>query len=359
MKLTALIFLALSFAISPTKAAYLDGIKVSGEASFDYSFLSSKENTIPAMGAATNEAYRLNQVQLVAEKETEQISFIARILYYPTVYVAQSSPSETKTVSNLGPLDQLEIYYKITPQLSVGFGRLYTTMGYESFLRSENPTYGNSIASQTIVPTNGEGVRIKYVATDLFTATVSSYNQYAYYSSGSSSATPTKTTEVSATGTTGNLTLFASYHWGKTAAATPSSALINRSASSVWASYKITDKFMTALTYDSKMSQPDGTHWADATGLVMTYGLGMNNLAVRYEMVRGAMELADSATGKTYGNADKVNSLTFADKITMNDNFHIFVEYRMDQADEDVFLNENGVGKKDVILATVGAVAHF
>lgn len=361
MRFKALTFLALTFAISSTQAANFEGIKVNGEVSFDYGFLSSKENTIPAMGAATNEAYRLNQVQIIAEKDTEQVSFIGRVLYAPTVYVSQSDPAEVKSVSNFGPLDQLEIYYKATPQLSVGFGRLYTTMGYESFLRSENPTYGNSIASQTIVPANGEGLRVKYVASDWLTATASSYNQTAYYSNLGSTTTPTKTTEVSAAGTLGSFAWFASYYWGAEPGPTPTSGQIDKSASSIWASYKFTDTITAALTYDSKRLQPDSSHshWADASGVVLTYGLGMNNLAVRYEMVRGAMELADIATNKTYGNADKVNSLTITDKIAMNENFKIFVEYRLDQADENIFLDENGIGEKDVSLATIGAVASF
>lgn len=341
-------------------AANIDGIKFSGEASFDYSFLSSKQNTIPATGAATNESYRLNQVQIVAAKDTEQLSFIGRVLYSPTASVVQSGTPDTKTHSNLGPLDQLEIFYKVTPELSVGFGRLYTTMGYESFLRSENPTYGNSIASQTIVPLNGEGLRIKYVAGDWLTATVTSYNQTAFHSS-QSTTTPTKTTEASATGTLGDFTWFVSYYFGQDPAVAPSTSAVDKSASSIWASYKFTPNLIAALTYDSKRFQPDGSHshWADATGIVLSYGLGINNLAVRYEMVRGANELADIATGKTYGTADKVNSLTLTDKIAMNENFKLFLEYKIDQADENVFLDQDGIGKKDVSVATIGAVAHF
>lgn len=341
-------------------AANIDGIKFSGEASFDYSFLSSKQNTVPSIGATTNESYRLNQVQIVAAKEAEQLSFIGRVIYSPTVSVVQSGTPDNKAYSNLGPLDQLEIFYKITPELSVGFGRLYTTMGYESFLRSENPTYGNSIASQTIVPLNGEGLRVKYNAGEWLTATVTSYNQSAFHSS-QSTATPTKTTEASATGTVRDFAWFVSYYFGQDPAVSPSTSATDKSASSIWTSYKFTPSLMAALTYDSKRYQPDGSHshWADATGFVLSYGLGINNLAVRYEMVRGANELADITTGKTYGTADKVNSLTLTDKIVLNENLHLFLEYKIDQADENVFLDPDGVGKKDVSLATIGAVAHF
>lgn len=356
-----IILTLLIFAISHSALAVdLNGINLNGEASFDYTFLSSKQNTIPAIGAATNEAYRLNQVQIVAAKEAAEISFIGRILFAPTVYVAQTTPSEVKSVSNFGPLDQMEIYYKVTPQLSVGFGRLYTTMGFESFLRSENPTYGNSIASQTIVPLNGEGLRAKYVSGEWLTATLSSYNQTAYYSNLGNTATPTKTTEVSATGIIDKFGWFASYHWG-TDPATATTSKIEKSASSIWGSYKFSENFTAAVTYDAKGFQPTGdhNHWADAAGVVITYGFGVNNLAVRYELVRGAMELSDIATGRTYGNADSVKSLTITDKIAVSDNLKLYFEYRMDQADEAVFPDENGEAKKDVSLATIGAVAHF
>lgn len=341
-------------------AANIDGIKFSGEASFDYSFLSSKQNTIPAIGAATNESYRLNQVQIVAAKETEQLSFIGRVIYSPTAAVVQSGTPDTKNYSNLGPLDQLEIFYKVTPELSIGFGRLYTTMGYESFLRSENPTYGNSIASQTIVPLNGEGLRVKYVTGDRLTATVTSYNQSAFNSS-QSTATPTKTTEASATGTLGDFAWFVSYYFGQDPAVAPGTSTTDKSASSIWTSYKFTPNFMAALAYDSKGFQPHGSHnhWSASTGIVLSYGLGINNLALRYEMVHGANELTDIATGKTYGTADKVNSLTITDKLALNENFKLFFEYKFDQADENVFLDQDGIGKKDASLATIGAVAHF
>lgn len=337
-----------------------NGINLNGEASFDYTFLSSKQNTLPAIGAATNEAYRLNQVQVVASKETAEMSFTGRVLFSPTVYVSQISPVEVKSVSNFGPLDQMEIFYKVTPEFSVGFGRLYTTMGYESFLRSENPTYGNSIASHTIVPLNGEGLRAKYVSDEWLTATISSYNQTAYYSNTGSTATPTKKTEVSATGVVDKFSWFASYYWG-TDPATATSAKVENSASSIWGLYKFTEAVALALTYDSLGFQPSDNHdhWADATGVVFTYGLGINNLSMRYEFVRGAMELSDTITGQTYGNADRVSSVTFTDKISIHSNLKLYLEYRQDQADEAVFLDNNGEAKKEASLITVGAVAVF
>lgn len=358
MKLLRVVMLGCLVASANAHAADLAGITVNGEVAFDYNFLSTKDNGIPNTGAATNETYRLNSAQILLKKETDQINFLARLAYLPTSVVTTAAP-EAKTTYNLGTLDQIEAYYKVTPQFHIGFGRFLTTMGYESLLKSENSTYNNTIAYQSIVPGYGEGLRLRYIAGDWLTATLSTYNQ-STYSAWGDDYTPTKTTELSATGVLGNFTWFGGYYLGTDSGAT---AKVEKSASSVWAAYKFADNFSLAITYDSRTFTPDGehAHWADSTSAVLSYGLNQHNLALRYEMVRGANELVDPVTFATYGNADKVNSLTVTDKIALTENFKVYAEYRMDQADEDVFADEDGNAnsKKDASMITLGAIASF
>lgn len=353
-------FPLVALVLAPTfsHAADFAGLTVNGEASFDYNLLSTKDKAMPFTGGAANETYRFNQAQILIKKETEQISFLTRLNYIPTPYLTDST---TPNKANLGTLDQLEIFYKATPTIYVGFGRFLTTMGFESLLKSENYTYGNTIAYQGIVPGYGEGLRLKYIPNENLTATVSTYNQ-ANYNAFGDDYTPTKTTEASVTGLWDKLTYFAGYYFGKDGKLPTERT--ERSASSVWASYKF-DAVTLAVTYDSRTTKPDstGTNWSDSTSFLASYQIPAlkigNTLTARYEMVRGAAQLNEGTSVNVYKNADKVNSLTVTDKIALNDNFKLYVEYRMDRADEDAFFDQNGNLSKDASALTLGAVASF
>ncbi len=368
MKPFAFLIIAISFATSVSRAADIAGLTVNGEASFDYYMLSSKDKATPFIGGASNETYRLNQAQILIKKETEQISFLSRLVYSPTSYLTSAKSdgaggvTTTSNKANLGTMDQLEVFYKPTPSIYVGFGRFLTTMGFESLLKSENYTYGNTIAFQGIVPGYGEGLRAKYIPGEYLTATVSTYNQ-ANYNAFGDDYTPTKTTEVSATGLWGNFSWYAGYYFGKDGAAPLDRT--ERTASSVWASYKL-DPVLFAITYDSRTTKPDisGTKWSDSTSVLVSYQSAVsatiiNTVTARYEMVRGAGELIDLASGATYGAANKVNSFTLSDKIALNEYFKLYVEYRLDRADEDAFFDSNGNPTKNASILALGAVASF
>jgi hypothetical protein len=186
------------------------------------------------------------------------------------------------------------------------------------------------------------------------TATVSTYNQSTYNVFGDD-YTPTKTTEVSATGMLGPVTWFGGYYFGKDGTLPADRA--EHTATSVWASWKIIDDLLVAATYDARTTTPDvGTvGWSDSTSVLATYKLWWNNFGVRYEMVRGAMHLQEAGVN-TYGSADKVDSLTITDKIALNDNFKVYGEYRADHADQKVFDNNSN---EYASMFTLGAVASF
>lgn len=351
---TSLVFV-LSFGLVSAHAADIGGITATGEISFDYNFLSSGGNTaVPNVSGASNEAYRLNTAQVLLKKETEQISFLSRLAYSASSFDVTDSATGKVTKANIGTLDQVEIFYKVNPSLQIGFGRFLTTLGYESLLKGENATFGNTIAYQNLVPGYGEGLRAKYTLNEYFTATASTYNR-AKFSQWAEDYSPTKATEVSATGTVAGFTWFAGYLFGKDGdETTPLTGTTELTSGDAWVSYKFMDNLSLAITYDSltKNVNEAGTNWSDSASAIVTYGWGINNLALRYEMVRGAMHIG-------YGTADVVNSITLTDKIALNENFKLYVEYRMDQADEESFVDKDNAPTKDASALTLGALASF
>lgn len=348
MKIQILLSALLTMGSLSAQAADISGLTVTGEVAFDYSFLSTKDVDMNFTDGVPNEEYRFKNAQVLIHKETDQIQFYTRLNYTPTNF-ADVGATENST-ADFGTLDQVEIYYKAMPNLYLGFGRLLTTMGYESLMKYENAMYTSTIAYQSIVPGYGEGLRAKYVAGDWLTANLSTYNQVAFGGWGDDYS-PTKTTEMSLTGKAMGFTWFGGYYFGTDI---PTSGRVDRSGSSVWASYQITENFLTVLTYDSLNTKPDGGSeaWSDSTALYLTYGLGMNNLSLRYEMVRGANELGYTA-------ADTVNSLVLSDKIVMNDYMNLYVEYRMDKANEEAFVDGDGAATDSASLLTLSALAHF
>ncbi|MEN0057222.1 MAG: outer membrane beta-barrel protein [Bdellovibrio sp.] len=165
-----------------------------------------------------------------------------------------------------------------------------------------------------------------------------------------------KATEISATSKLEDFTWFAGYLFGQDKAVAPETGLIAKTSSSLWISYKFSD-LLAVLTYDSRTSQPDNshTHWAHSTSAALTYDVNeTHHITARYEVLEGANEIG-------YGAAvDKVQSITLADKIIISENLALYVEYRVDQADENAFLDENNsVTKKDASLITLGALASF
>lgn len=340
-------------------AADIAGLTVKGEASFDYNFLSSGDNAYPASGGALNEQYRFNQAQLQLTKETDELSFLARLNYQPTTYETGAGTAK----ANIGTLDQIELYYKFTPEFSVGFGRLCSTMGFESILKSENIFYNNSLAYQLIVPGYGEGMRARYAPGEWLTVSLSTYNRTTYNYFGDD-YTSTKTTEVSATGVAGRFLWFAGYQWGTDGDGTAPNPKVDKKISNAWATYKLSDDFLLSAIYDNRAQKQEGSSeifTQSITGQV-SYAFQWHTLGVRYEYLLGAGEL-DALNGITtptnYRGADKVQIWSVVDKFNLSEHFNLYVEYRHDGADQAVLKNNKGDDTKDAHMITLGALAHF
>lgn len=344
-------------------AAEIPGVKISGEAVFDYNFLSTGGNAYPASGAAPNEQYRLSQAQVLLTKETDDFSFLGRLSYIPTEYLVAPAGTPGVTKGNIGTLDQLEVYYKVRPDLSIGFGRLLTTMGIESLMRFENTLFANTLSYQAIVPGYGEGLRLKYTPNTYFGLNLSTYNRAAYNKFGDD-YTPTKTTEVSIFGNISSLYWFAAHYFGTDVdAATPANKL-DKTASSLLLTYKWNDYLTTSFTLDNRSQKQSGvdTLSANSAALHVGYTWEKHLFGLRYETIKGANDLDalnENIGVFTYGNADKLEIITIGDKFRLTENFDLHLEYRMDKADQDVLKKSDGTATDSSNMVTLGAIAHF
>lgn len=333
------------------KAADIDGITVHGEAAFDYNMQSSASSSpLPNVEGATNEAYRFHEAQLLVSKDTEKFSFMAKLLYAPETYSTGSST----TTADLGMLKQIEAYYKPISELSLGFGRFLTTLGYESPLISQNANYTHSIAQQSIYPAYYDGLRVKYSPVSWGTLSVSTYNQ-ADFATGTAAA-PAKATEISIKANVEKLTGFVGYYFGNIGGPAGIGDVTSAAVASAWVSYHLLDNLSLAASYDSDNTKDSVTGqktWSASTAVYATYVIGRNALSIRYEMIRGA-----SAIGYTNG-SDKVSSVTLTDKVTVTENLSAYVEYRMDSADQNSFANSSNNGTKSGSIFLLGAVASL
>ncbi|MEK2690188.1 outer membrane beta-barrel protein [Bdellovibrio sp. GT3] len=336
----------------------LSGITVQGEAAFEYNFMSSGGNTYPASAGALNEQYRFNSAQVILKKDTDQLSFLARLMYMP---IEVSTPGGTSK-NSFGTLDQLEIYYNINAAWSAGFGRLCSTLGFESAMRAENVFYQNTVAYQSIVPGYNEGLRLKFNPGEWLAVTLSSYNRSAYNQYGDEMAT-TKTTELSATGIAGRFLWFAGYYAGKDASATIPGSSVAKATTNIWTTYKVSDEFNVSVSYDSRAQTPDGLSesYAQSLSAQGSYILGGHTLGLRYESILGAGEMDSlNATVDTfYPGADKVEVWSVGDKFKLNDNLNVYLELRQDLADQEIMKDSDGGPTDRSTMITLGAIAHF
>lgn len=337
----------------------ISGVNVSGEASFDYNFLSSGDNAYPGNGGALNDQYRFNQAQLQFKKETDEVSFLARLNYAPAP-IATSGGSNRSSIETL---DQLEIYYKLSPEWAIGFGRLCSTLGLESIMKSENVFYTNTVSYQAIVPGYGEGLRLRYNPGEWLSANLSTYNQSTNNAYGDD-YTPTKTTELSLTGVAGPVTWFGGYYVGADRDVNDATKVTNKKLSDYWLTYKISEAWSLSLAYDDRTENIQGgeTHFAQSTQAQLAYAVGRHTLGLRYESLLGAFDLdtLNNSSGVYYpAGANKVNILSVGDKFNLSDNMKLYLEYRKERTDKDVLLDKSGNGKKSLDMITLAIVAHF
>ena len=345
--------LAVSVLLASTAANAMDvsGVTVNGEVSADYSFFSNNQ-TLPYFDGATDSTYRLNKAQLLFKKETEQVSFLARLAYAP------GTPTAGAHVANF---EQMELFYKFMPNFHIGAGRFLTTMGFESLLKSENAFYTPTIAYQSIIPGYGEGVRAKYVMGEELTVSLTNMNRANDPSLGEDNNS--KATELSATGiVAGKLTWFAGYQMGTNEPATGTRD--ERTATSIWASYKLMDNMTVAATYDAKTSKPEDAsmNWSNAISALVTYKMDRNNFGLRWEHLEGASTLTSgAAAGLTDYAANKIDSITVADRFNLTENLDAIAEIRYDMGDEETFADADGVANQEKTAwgATLGVLAHF
>lgn len=345
-------FLLASLSLSAHAVEY-DGLSVSGEAAFDYNLVTTGDQPIAGAGGGKDNQYRLNYAQLVLKKEVDKLSFFSRLFYFPTTY----DTGGTESTANLGILQQLEVFYKVTPQLEVGFGRFLTTLGYESPFRTNNFTYNYTISRQTLYPGYAEGLRARYFAHKYLTASLSSYNRFANSSFGDDNST-SKATELSLTSKFEKVTLFAGYI---TSRDTNTVQKVDNKAASVWAAYNFLENATFVATFENRSAdtKDSALKYTQSISGTLAYVMGIHNLAARYEMVTGADNINAINAAADFKTADRVNSITLTDKIAIDKNVNLYLEYRGNHADEKAFVKDNGGIVKNASMITLGAIAHF
>ena len=341
------------------EAVDFNGLNITGEASFDYTYLSSGDNAYPGISGAKSDAYHFVMAQMLVQKETEQLSFSARLSYIPTNVQTDAT---TSTTSTLGTLDQLEVYYKIRPDFLVGFGRLCTTLGFESAMKSENVFYNPLIATQSLVPGYGEGMRARYNPGEYLAVSLSTYNQSTYNKFGDD-YTPTKTTEVSLTGVAGRLLWFAGYYWGTDIQSAAPNDKVDKTYGNGWFTYTASEQLSFSASYDARSAKVQGgvLEWAQSVSGQAAYVMSEHTFGVRYETLLGAGSLDSLAgtTGAYYSGASKVEAWTVSDKYKLTENLNLYLEYHGDKADANVLKNKDGDDTDSGYIITLGAVAHF
>lgn len=331
----------------------ISGLTLSGEAAFDYNLVSTGDKAIPGAGGAKDNEYRLNYAQLLIKKEVDKFSFFSRLFYLPTTYDTNGS----EATANLGTLYQLELFYKVTPKLEVGFGRFLTTLGYESPLRTINHTYNYTISRQTLYPGYADGVRAKYHFRKNIIAYLSSYNRFANSSFGEDNSS-SKATEASVRGAFGDLTLFAGYI---TSRDTNTVEKVDNKATSIWAAYKFLEKASAILTYEDRSADSENTSMKYTQSLsgTLTYDLSNHHLVFRYEYVTGANDINAINGAADFKDADQINSITLTDRIALNEHLNLYLEYRGDHANKKAFEKDSGSIVKNASMFTLGAIAYF
>lgn len=344
--LTGLIF-------SNAYAYDVGGIDVAGEAAFDYNMVSTNDEPIPAAGGAKDNQYRFNYAQLLLKKDVDKLSFFSRLFYLPTTYDTGGNQS----TANLGVLYQLEVFYKFSPKLDVGFGRFLTTMGYESPFRTHNLTYNYTISRQTLYPGYADGLRAKYYAHKYLTVNLSSYNRFANSSFGDDNST-SKATEISLKGSADNFIWFAGYI---TSRDTNQTQKVDNTGTSVWLAYKFWKDITFVATFENRTSDTKDSAllYTQSLSGTLAYTWGLHNFAARFERVTGADNINKINGAADFKTADRVNSITLTDKIAVDKNLNLYLEYRGDHADEKAFTKDSGSIVKNASMFTLGAIAHF
>lgn len=347
------LFAFLSMVALSAEAAEFNDLTVNGEAAFDYDFHTSQDNP-PALGGMKNNQYRFNLAQLTVKKNMEKMYFMSRLQYTPTTYTTTGSNTATESI---GVLRQLEVYYKATEDLHVGFGRFLTTFGFESPMRSYNIAYNYSIARQTLYPIYAEGVRAKYIASKHLTFIGSNYNRLPDATYGDDNPS-SKATELAALLSAGNVNAYLGYINSRDR---NQNGRVNNQGMSFWTSYVLKDTYSFVATYDSRTSSRahERTNFSQSFSGTINYKNQNQNYYGRFEHVTGAKNINAINGFADFKNAGTVNSFTLGHKYSLTENIFLYGEYRNDKATDKAYLTRGGSYVRNVTALTLGAILHF
>lgn len=244
-------------------------LEVTTEFAFDYTTYSNQGITdgVPAPYAnGEDNSFSFNSGQALLTKKADQTEIIFRAFYLVADYSDGSNPEPTQR--NLLSLDQIEIRHPLSPDVTLGFGRMDTTLGYESYFRHENAFYTTTYSYSSMLPGFGNGVRLIYAREDLhpFAVTLSSYDEASTTSPWRENSRTRKATELSVAYQTDETTAFAGVLIGTDLTGAEDQF------TDLYIKYSGIEKWILGLNYTSKSHKEDsGDIVKDARIFLVTF----------------------------------------------------------------------------------------
>lgn len=349
MKRSVVVLLGAMSVAGQAQAWDVAGVTVGGESNIEYASFANG-NTASNFGVSHDE-FNLANTRLRLSKDAEKWAFDAQITLLDDA--AAGSTTNTRIYPNLY---RLEMFYKPMQNLAIGGGRLMTTLGYESTFRFENKNYSNSLIYNNYNADTYEGVRVKYTMPDLFAGVFSVYNRAAA-DNRLDEDNRMKAYELSLTGKAGMVNWFVGALQGRDTSAGITTENSNINA---WVALNPMENTSVALDFDSQSTKDTTTTGAEeqkvtAINAILGYQFDIHGLALRYENVNDDKGRLTSSGGA----ATKYSNITLTDKIALDPNMELSLEYRMDSADREIYTKDDGTATKTANAFIAGVTAHF
>lgn len=338
-------FIGMAAAVVLAGATASADVKWSGEAGFQWQSLSSKQqNDYFGLLKADHDTFVVNHGIIDVEGGSDAAGFTGRLMW-----------AKDDATGEMTPMFSIAA---LTTKNALGnwmFGRMETTMRYESFRRSENAFYTFSLGARAELntPAGVEGVRWNKEYS-FATLNLGVYNGLA---TTGADTTNRRAVEFSAEGKAGEGTWFAGYLQNTTDGDTGTAGLQDAKATRINAWYEMmaTEAVKVAVEYSSYNIKPEDSALDEVTvsdiALQGTYMMGMHNISLRYEMVSDKDAMVTGSKTHT--------AITLGDKIKLEENLSLYAEYYMQTAKDEIFVDADGETTKNLSAMTLGLVATF
>lgn len=335
----------------------LKDLEITTEIAFDYSIYSNDgvADGVPTPYAnGADNSFLFNSGQAFITKKSDQTQIMFRAFYLVTDYF----DGTTTTSRNLLSLDQIEIRHPLSPYLSFGFGRMDTTMGFESYFRHENAFYTTSYAYSSMLPGFGNGIRFIYANEDQkpWAVTLSSYDEASTTSPWRENSRTRKGTELSVAYSTEELTAFAGVLVGTDLTGAEDQF------TDIYLKYSGFADWILGLNYASKIHKNTSGPLNYISSLIAEAKYlrnEKNHLAARIEYVRGAQDPMIKSDSSIHDFQDDVAAFGLANRIYLSKNLSFSLELNHHVSPKESFKDQKGNLTKSLTFGTIGILAAF